>query len=368
MNICQSLTLPPLSLEVSFSFRALFCSVRAMGNQMGGGGGGYSVIALGQWYAEGLRSYGRAGCSHLPPLQHTSKEMEGQHVIVTGGNSGLGFSAAQMLARRGCTLHLISRSQDRGDAAIKELKASNPRFQDNLHLHILDVGEFGACRQFAASFNENFGQLSVLINNAGGMPSEKQFTSEGNECINACMLGGTHLLTSLLLPSLKASALQRGKPSRVINVSSAGMLTVRANPDDLNGERRKKYDGALQYALAKRHQVCLTEMWARKLQEEAIPVSVCSMHPGWCDTPGLREGMPSFHAHYISSLRPPEDGCDTILWLAASQLDAAEQSGKFFFDRKAVRTHLRAAGTQSADNEYQRLWENAVLLTGADFP
>ena len=147
------------------------------------------------------------------------------------------------------------------------------------------------------------------------------------------------------------------------------MLTVRAKVDDLNGSEAPaaSYDPALTYALAKRAQVCLTEIWARKLADAGLSIVVNSMHPGWADTRALQEGMPSFHEKHRSSLRTPEQGADTIIWLAASNEDddpAALQTGKFFFDRRPVKTHFWGAGTRSTPEEYDRLWENANLLTG----
>ena len=40
------------------------------------------------------------------------------------------------------------------------------------------------------------------------------------------------------------------------------------------------------------------------------------MHPGWADTPGVAEGLPGFHRVMGPLLRPPEQGADTVVWLA----------------------------------------------------
>lgn len=65
------------------------------------------------------------------------------------------------------------------------------------------------------------------------------------------------------------------------------------------------------YAMAKRAQVTLTERWA------ALHKNICinSMHPGWCDTPGLSAGMPDFHKAQQGTLRSSDGGSDTIVWL-----------------------------------------------------
>lgn len=67
------------------------------------------------------------------------------------------------------------------------------------------------------------------------------------------------------------------------------------------------------YALAKRAQVTLTERWAALHKDGGV--SFNSMHPGWCDTPGLASGMPDFRERQQGSLRSSEEGSDTIVWL-----------------------------------------------------
>jgi dehydrogenase/reductase SDR family protein 12 len=40
------------------------------------------------------------------------------------------------------------------------------------------------------------------------------------------------------------------------------------------------------------------------------------MHPGWVDTPALREAMPDFHKKFENSLKDEDEGADTIVWLS----------------------------------------------------
>jgi len=54
------------------------------------------------------------------------------------------------------------------------------------------------------------------------------------------------------------------------------------------------------------------------------------MHPGWADTPAVRNSMPDFHRRLKDKLRSPEQGADTIVWLAASKSSTALKSGLFF--------------------------------------
>ena len=109
------------------------------------------------------------------------------------------------------------------------------------------------------------------------------------------------------------------------------------------------------YARAKRAQVALAEEWTRELA--ATRVTVNTMHPGWSDTPGLRNALPGFSRRLSPLLRSPRQGADTIAWLAAAP-EAAGRSGLFFLDREARPTY-RVPGTRRLDEAHERarLWQ-----------
>ena len=50
-----------------------------------------------------------------------------QHCVVTGGSAGLGLSLAILLAQQGAHIHIVARSQERLDKALKEVEVrANP--------------------------------------------------------------------------------------------------------------------------------------------------------------------------------------------------------------------------------------------------
>jgi NAD(P)-dependent dehydrogenase (short-subunit alcohol dehydrogenase family) len=91
------------------------------------------------------------------------------------------------------------------------------------------------------------------------------------------------------------------------------------------------------YAKTKRMQLVLAELLAERLRPQRIAVN--AMHPGWADTPSVRESLPRFFKLTERILRTPEEAADTVLWLAASARGARE-TGKFWLDRVPRRTHL----------------------------
>jgi hypothetical protein len=86
------------------------------------------------------------------------------------------------------------------------------------------------------------------------------------------------------------------------------------------------------------------------------------MHPGWVDTPGLRDSLPGFHRVLRRLLRTPEQGADTIVWLGSAP-QAAQISGAFWFDRARRPTHLLPWGGE-AEQDRRRLWTEIERLSG----
>ena len=141
------------------------------------------------------------------------------------------------------------------------------------------------------------------------------------------------------------------------------MYTQAANLEDLQSENGA-YSGSLAYARAKRIQVALVREWARRLNRERIAVN--AMHPGWADTPGLASSLPAFHRLMRPLLRTPEDGVDTILWLATTQA-RPRTSGKLYLDR-GVRPFDRVPGTRLTAADRRALWDAVVTLSEGSDP
>jgi dehydrogenase/reductase SDR family member 12 len=279
--------------------------------------------------------------------------MEGKVAIVTGATSGVGEAAAAGFARLGATVWLVVRNLERGERArarIAERTAS-----DDLRVAICDLSEQRSVRRFAGEFADQSSRLDVLVNNAGVMTAERSLSPDGIELSLATNVLGPFLLTTLLMPLLRASA-----PARIINVSSGGMYAQGLHLDDLQSSQGR-FRGAVAYARTKRIEVVLTEMWAQRLQGTGVVAN--SMHPGWVDTPGLASSLPGFRRLMRTLLRTPQQGADTIVWLGASP-QAGEVSGAFWLDRARRPTHMLPWGGES-DEDRERLWDEVERLSGA---
>ncbi len=281
-------------------------------------------------------------------------DLSGQVALVTGANAGLGLATSRRLAELGATVYMLARNPDKGHRALGQVVTQTGN--QNVHLELADLSSLSDVRALAQRFTQKAGRLDVLIHNASVLPSQRTLSADGIETTFATNVLGPFLLTHLLLPTLKGSA-----PARIIWVSSGGMYAQKLDVDDLQFERGD-FNGTLAYAQTKRAQVILSEMLAQRLAGSNVTVN--AMHPGWVDTPGLESSLPTFHKLTRPFLRPPEQGADTIVWLAAAP-HLEHESGKFWFDRRPRPTH-KLDRTKITAQERQKLWAECVRLSGLE--
>jgi dehydrogenase/reductase SDR family protein 12 len=288
------------------------------------------------------------------PADMDNINLTGKSFLVTGANSGIGYSASHFFAARGGTVHMVCRSEERAIEASKNIinSTSNP----SVHIHICDLNEKADIHRLADKFkNENI-KLDVLVNNAGIMSDTKKFNSDGIEQTFATNILSNYLLTTLMIP-----VLQQSPDPRVIFVSSGGGLTQPLSVDP-TFSKMNKWDGTTAYAITKRQQIVLCEKFSSVYENTHIKFA--SMHPGWVDTPAVENSMPDFYKSYKKSLRTPEQGADTICWLATTDSLHKKDNGEFYRDRQPEYKHLPLSGTSHPPKDVDHLWHTCESLCG----
>ena len=106
-------------------------------------------------------------------------DQTGKVIIVTGGNSGIGYETVRILALRGAHVILAARNAIKGDEAVNEILSEDP--SANVETQPLDLADLSSIREFAGSFKERGIPLHTLINNAGIMAVPKGTTVDGFE-------------------------------------------------------------------------------------------------------------------------------------------------------------------------------------------
>ena len=278
-------------------------------------------------------------------------DLDGRHAVVTGANQGLGLAAATALADLGARVSVVGRSPARtAEAAARIRTQTGNRAVEAVEL---DVSDLAAVAEVGARLAAD--RVDVLIHNAGGLPDRRIESPQGLETTLATHVAGPFLLTSLLAP-----ALERSDDARVVWVSSGGMYATRLDFEDVDW-RERDYDGVAAYAQTKRMQVVLAELWAERFAGTSVAVN--AMHPGWADTGGVRQSLPTFRRVTRAILRDVDQGADTIVWLAASDAARAHR-GRFFLDRQPRSTHY-LPWTKESDADRRRLWALCEDLTAS---
>jgi dehydrogenase/reductase SDR family protein 12 len=255
--------------------------------------------------------------------------LAGRRVLVTGATSGIGEAAAAGFAALGATVHMLGRDPQRTAAAAEGVRRRYPDAE--VVEEVCDVGDLGAVRDWCGDFAARVPALHGLVHNAGTMVHERTETADGHELSLAVHVLGPHLMTELLLPALRGAG-----GATVVWMSSGGMYGARLRDDDLEF-RRGDYSGVAAYARTKRMQVVLAQAWAERLSDDLSDIRVESMHPGWVETKGVAEHLPTFRRVTGRALRDADSGADTAVWLVATRPAPGGQGpgrGHFWHDRR----------------------------------
>jgi dehydrogenase/reductase SDR family member 12 len=280
--------------------------------------------------------------------------LAGRTALVTGPTSGLGRAASIDLAGLGARVVLVGRSADRLATLRDELV--DAAGEDRFPIVVADMGSLDAVRAAVARILETEPRLDVVVDNAGAIFSERSVTRDGIESTLAVLVVGPFALISGLLPLLRGT-----EGSRVISVTSGGMYTAGLGLDDLQLER-VEYAGPRAYARAKRAQTELIREWSRRTP--GTWPTFHAMHPGWADTPGLAESLPSFYGLMKPILRSPAEGAESIAWLASAPADeVARLDGRLILDRRS-RPFDRAPWTRTSAQDRRQLWDLVSGLAG----
>jgi len=281
--------------------------------------------------------------------------MEGKVALITGGTSGIGKAAATALAAMGTEVVVSGRDEERGEAALEEIRDQSG--SEKVSLVLGDLAVQAEVRGLAQEFRERHDRLDVLVNNAGIIRSKRAETPDGIESTLAVNHLAPFLLTNLLLDLLKESA-----PSRIITVSSEARRGAEIDFDDLQSERR--YRAFRVYGMTKLANILFTYELAERLEGTGV-VANC-LHPGSVNTNfasnnrGL--GTLLFRA-FKPFMRTPEQGADTVVYLAVSP-ETGKMTGRYLTDRRVISSYEEPHDVPTQ----KRLWEVSEELTNLEVP
>ncbi|KAI8062420.1 hypothetical protein BC940DRAFT_322233 [Gongronella butleri] len=292
-------------------------------------------------------------------------DLSGKTVVITGANTGIGRACAREMARRGCSIVLACRSEEKTQPVVDEIKATTGN--DNVTFMRLDLMSLASVKSFADEFKSKHTQLHILINNAGIMGTDFGLSTDGIEQQFATNHVAHMYLTLLLLPLLEATA-----PSRIVNVSSDGQRW--ADKWDLaNVSNEEGYGRWNQYFLTKAANILFTRELAKRLKDKKVMCNAC--HPGIVDTDLLRYNVDygtfffkiaRFVVRFVLRPMSPTEGALTQLYLATSaDVDEKQIQGQFY---EPIAQPAKPARVASSDEYAVELWDFTEALLAEKVP
>ncbi len=186
---------------------------------------------------------------------------DGLRVLITGGSSGIGAGLAEAFARRGATVGIVARREDRLADVLARCRVHAP----DSAMWALDLTDDAAVDRLAVEAVEQLGGVDILVNNAG-IPKRRHVTRLDPETV-ASVMAVNYLSPVRLTLALLPHMVDRGS-GRIVNVSSV------AAPLSSPGEAA--YD-ASKAALAVFSEAMAVDLW-----ETGVTVTV--VYPGVVDT------------------------------------------------------------------------------------
>ena len=204
-------------------------------------------------------------------------DLTGKTVIVTGGNSGLGFESVKAFALKGAKVIMACRSVIKGEEAKKQITKFIPAA--DINVMELDLTDLASIHTFVGNFKKKYTRLDVLLNNAGIMMVPYGLTKDGFE--NQV---GTNHLGPFALTGLLMDVLKRTPDSRVVNVSSMAHTTGKIDFNNLLYEQGKDYSSTKAYSRSKLLNLLFTYELQRYFDRNNIKSMAIAAHPGFSKT------------------------------------------------------------------------------------
>ena len=94
-------------------------------------------------------------------------QLEGQHILITGGSKGIGLACARGFLDEGARVTLVSRDPAHLEAGVQALRSGGPLDQTCLQVRTADLRDPAAALSALDSAEQGFGPVDVLVNSAG---------------------------------------------------------------------------------------------------------------------------------------------------------------------------------------------------------
>lgn len=255
----------------------------------------------------------------------TSPSDDPRTVVLTGGNTGIGFCTAEALLTSGNRVVLGCRNETAASEAVEELRRRTR--SDLIESRPLDLADLESVRAFAASLAD-LERIDVLINNAGLVLDRRTETAQGIEATFGINHLGHYLLTELLSEQLIAA-----DSARIVVVASVAHMAASGGIRWEMVEGSGRYSTGRAYGQSKLANILHAEALTARFAGTGVVAN--SLHPGGVrtgfgkdgDTHGVNATIMKVSEYVLIS---PEAGARTSIFLATDP-DAGRISGRYWY-------------------------------------
>lgn len=262
-------------------------------------------------------------------------------IVITGASDGIGAAAARQLTEKGHHVVLVGRSKEKTANLAKELGTP---------YYIADFTRLTDVRRLAGEL-EQYSQIDVLANNAGGIMGERLVTEDGFEKTFQVNHLAPFLLTKLLLSQLIESQ------AKVIQTSSeaANLFGKTFDITDLNNE--KQYSATKAYGNGKLANIYFTRELQARYGNKGI--SAVAFHPGVVRTSFASETNHFMKFMYHTPLKylitiSPEKSAEALVTLIEGTPGVDWEPGGVYSKGKPMQVNAFDDGTIA-----ELLWEKS---------
>ncbi|MEE2524561.1 SDR family NAD(P)-dependent oxidoreductase [Pseudarthrobacter sp. J75] len=277
--------------------------------------------------------------------------MSQRTIVITGASDGIGASAARTFSKAGDNVVIVGRSEAKTKAIATELNAD---------YFLADFSELEQVRTLATQLRASYPRIDVLANNAGGIMGKHQLTIDGHESTFQINHLAPFLLTTELMDVLTASS------AKIINTSSMANGFGRLDLQHINSE--SKYATNRAYGTAKLANILFTSELHRRFGQVSPGregITTAAFHPGVVRTNFASESSSAMRHAYKTLLNrfmlSPEQGADTLVWLANGTPGRDWDSGAYYVKRAVAKANKQAYDADLA----RQLWDSSAELVNA---
>jgi 3-oxoacyl-[acyl-carrier protein] reductase len=226
-------------------------------------------------------------------------ELKGKVALVTGAAQGIGRAVALLLGQKGADIVVSDINLEKAQETAKEIETLGRRAMAMK----VDVANFGDVERMAQAVIEKFGQIDILINNAG-IARDKlilRMTEEDWDAVLAINLKGTFNCTKAVVRHMS-----KQRSGKIVNIAS------------VVGEMGNA--GQANYAASKAGVIGFTKTIAREFAQRGININAIA--PGYIQTP-MTDALPEKAKEELKRMIPmerlgqPEDVAEAVLFLVS---------------------------------------------------